>query len=390
MSNRYGQVLKTLATKGNQAVLAAGQPLSALAEGQIGFFSYPGDIALAGTENVRDFYIGVGVSPEEVNYSGGQFIQTRNIQNVSFRPHTASREQITIIKDFCGSCDENYILNVQFENQEIYRHQGFVQFSKNYSFVTPCCSKCGCDCSCSTGDCNLIVKGLVEAVNDDKDQLLKATPLDDTGAPIADIDAWIATQEAAADADKKCAQIQLEGLPNGMRSNCGLNLNHFYPRGTSFKVYPKSGFECNFSQETTQEVGYEEGHGHDVLHREMVHATNNAGASSHYYTSPNTGLPTEFPTMADSSVMYDQFAIETFHRTESGWLEYENAVGTILAIPEADTVTRDGVATVLTAITGNTVLGFDELVSDAAAANVDPTAQEKTEDKGEANDGMTS
>lgn len=396
MSNRYGQVLKTLATTGDQPVLAAGSTLDDLLPGQVGFFSYPGDIAIDGTENHRNFYIGVGVDGDEVSYSGGQYIQCGNVKQVAYRPHTPAQEQCTVISDFCGSCDETYILSVQFENQAIFRTQGFVQFTKNYSFVSDCCSKCGCDCSCPTGDANKIAKGLWSTINADKDGLLIATFLDDADAPLADeaaIDAYIATQEAAevaAAGTGLVGKLQLCGVASGIRNNCGLNLNYFYPRGTKFNVIGKAGFECNLTVENIQEVAFVEGAGHDILHREMIHATNNPGADSWYYTSPSTSLPTSFPTMADESVNYNQFAIETDHTTSSAWLEYNNAVGTILAVPASDMATATGIATVLDALVGDTCIGFDEISSDVAASIVDETIVEPTTDKGEGDDGLTS
>lgn len=396
MSNRYGQVLKTLATKGDLPVLPAGQTLEDLAVGQIGFFSYPGDVSIDGTENHRNFYIGVGKTADDVEYSGGQFIQAGNIKNITFRPHTPAQPQVTRITDFCGSCDEDYILSVQFENQEIYRSQGFVQFTKNFNFKAACCNTCGCSsCECNN-DCNLVAKGLWKSINQDRDGLVVAVALDDTGAPLADeaaIDAYMeaqATAETAAAGTGKCMGLELTGVEMAIRENCGINLNYFWPRGTKFTVLGKAGFKCNLKVENTQEVAFAEGSGHDINHREYQNATNNAGADSYYYSNPMTMSLTEFDTMSDKNVNYDQFAIEVDHTTSSAWLEYNNAVATVIAVPATDAITSAGIAGVFDAIGADLSTGFDAILPAVSAAVADETIVEPTGDKTEETDGITS
>ena len=71
---------------------------------------------------------------------------------------------------------------------------------------------------------------------------------------------------------------------------------------------------------------------------------------------------------------YDQFIVQYNQTSESGWQEYSNVLSTVIAIPEADTVTRQAVATVFNSFLSG--LGFDSLVDDAAAASTNAAVVE--------------
>jgi hypothetical protein len=71
---------------------------------------------------------------------------------------------------------------------------------------------------------------------------------------------------------------------------------------------------------------------------------------------------------------YDQFIVQYNQTSESGWLEYSNVLSTVVAIPEADTVTRQAVATMFNSFLSG--LGFETLVDDAAAASTNPAVIE--------------
>ena len=78
--------------------------------------------------------------------------------------------------------------------------------------------------------------------------------------------------------------------------------------------------------------------------------------------------------LAVDATKYDQFALEYFMKSESGWLEYENTLSTFIAVPATETVTRASVATLLDALVSGGA--FEPLADDAAAANVGPTVVE--------------
>ena len=118
---------------------------------------------------------------------------------------------------------------------------------------------------------------------------------------------------------------------------------------------------------------YEEGSGVNIQQKEY-HASGWAG-SGPYKLSEVTGMGYEnIQYLSVKGTTYDQFILQYGQTSDSGWKEYNNTLSTVLAIPEADTVTRNAVATILNSFLSSR--GFETLVDDAAAANVSPTAVE--------------
>lgn len=398
MGNKYGQPLQTLVTSGNVAPIAAGNTVFDLADGQIGVFDAKTRLSIDGTGNQKEVFFAVGVhtngSITDAVYS--KPIQLRRVDSLTFRPHTPGQDQQSVFWGYCGLCDTEYTLKVHFENQKIYRNQGFVQFGKTYSTKTDCCGPCDAP-TIPSGDCNLVTKALVERINSDPLQLLTAVPVqvttDASGnyvshAAIADIDAFIATQQAAVDGggDRVCSGIELTANEDAIRTNAGLNRNYFYPRGTSFSIFPKSGFTCNYKIEATVAPAFAEGNGADIEDREYRNATNNLGRGSAYYTSNTTNADIEKVTRANPSESYDQFMIENVLKSSSAWLEYENDVATAIAVPAASNLTLAGLATLLDNLFDSEE--FSEIASDVAAADADTSVQEPTSGKGVDDDGI--
>ena len=82
-----------------------------------------------------------------------------------------------------------------------------------------------------------------------------------------------------------------------------------------------------------------------------------------------------FNYLANESAKYDQFSLVYDQFSTAGWGEYLNNLMTLVAIPAADTVTRNSFATVMDAILGTTTL-FEPLADDAAAASTNPAVVE--------------
>jgi hypothetical protein len=188
-------VFKVLVSKGNAVVLAPGSTVDALSPGQIGIFDVNTDLSIDGTAPVKNFFIAVGLDKDgdtvldDINVSAGQLIQARNIKNYSFRPHTAGRPQIMELTGFAAKCDTDYTLRIEFRNQEIYKRQGYNQFSKPYTVRTSCCE--GCE-DCPSGSCQELGNLIVDEINRDTDGLAIASlfvnqgSITITGEPTAD------------------------------------------------------------------------------------------------------------------------------------------------------------------------------------------------------------
>jgi len=167
-------VFKVLVTKNNAVVLAAGGTVDTLSPGQIGIFDKNTELSIDGTAPVKDFFIAVGIDKDgdtvtdDINVSAGQLIQARNIKNYSFRPHTAGRPQILELTGFTAKCDTDYTLKLEFRNQEIYKRQGYNQFTKPYTVRTSCCESC---VDCPSGSCQELGNLIVDEINREENGL---------------------------------------------------------------------------------------------------------------------------------------------------------------------------------------------------------------------------
>lgn len=393
MSNRNNDVFQVLVTKGDQALLAAGNTVDALAVGQIGIFDANTHLSVLGTAP-REFYFAVGVNTsggstlEDIKESAGQYIQTKNILNNSFRAHSAGRPMIVKVGDYKVECETDYTVRVEFRNSRIGKLQGYNQYSKAYSVRTSCCD---CASGCGSGDANELTNLLVNAINIDQNGFMTAAPIARQALTIlthatsadysagdvmteADVNALITFNAAQADAaDKVYSDIQLTSEPIKLKNFCDVNLGFHKFTQTYLVVSLVEGFNCTGKVETIQELAYEEGTGNNIRQKEY-HATGWYGKGP-YVASSVTGMSFgEIDYIAVKDEKYDQFILEYDFKSHSGWKEYENALSTIIAVPETDTTTRASLAGAIDAITGTQI--FEALADDAAAANVDPDVVE--------------
>src|SRR5690606_20263781 len=163
-------------------------------------------------------------------------------------------------------------------------------------------------------------------------------------------------------------------------------LKYFYPRQLIVVPSLVEGFNCSGTLTVTQEAAFEEGSGYDIQRLEYEAGGWN-GRPGPYRLLNLTGMANEgIEYFADKAtkyckviLTYDQFSI-------GGWLEYLNNLATIIAIPEADTTTRNGLITVLDTLL--TPMGFDALADDAAASNTSTSVVSPTSAKSAATDGI--
>lgn len=390
MSNRNNDVFQVLVTSGDSAILAAGNTVEDLAIGQIGVFDANTNLSVTAAAP-REFYFAVGLdrngvgSLQDIKQSAGQFIQRKGIRNYSFKPHTAGQPMVVTVAGYKAQCDTDYAVKVEFRNSRIYRLQGFNQFSKTYAVRTGCCD--GCAEGCGSADPNELtllmvaeimkdVNGLLLAqsiVRQDVTSLAHGTSVDIyAGDPISDADiaALIAFNalSTTAEEDKVYTDFTITSVPLKLQAYCGVNLGFHKFVETVLITSLVDGFGCSGTATVTQEVVYQEGSGKNIQQKEY-HASA-WGGSGPYVLSEITGTAQAIPYDASANVTYDQFILEYNQTSESGWLEYENVLSTIIAVPEVNTVTRASLATVMDILTNSG--GFEALADDAAAANVNP------------------
>lgn len=178
-------VFQVLVSGGNQAPLAAGNPVSALAPLQVGVFNYHTGLSVGAASalaDCQDVYLAVGINRtgagggatlEDINKSAGQMIQSPLVRGYMNRCYTAPLPQVWDIAGFTAKCETEYGLKVELRNGEVYALHGYNQFVKEFFVRTGCCSD---QCSpCADGNCNEISNGIVTQINTDPDKLLTAS-----------------------------------------------------------------------------------------------------------------------------------------------------------------------------------------------------------------------
>jgi|SRR6187402_628038 len=404
--SRNNDVFQVLATSGNQAVKATGARVGTLLPGQIGVFDANTNLSIDGTANVRDFYVAVGLDPgatgttTDVMKSTGTAVQKRNIVHYSYRPHTPGQPMIVELRDYTADCETEYGLKLELRNQEIYRTQGYNQFTKTYSMVTSCCK--GCEATCPSGDANEITKILKLQINNDPSGLITAVAIARTaildatipalsgdlaeGAVVSDADleaimAYNATQTDPA--DYYYTDLRITTVTQAVNNFSAVNLKYFYPRETVIIPSKIEGFKCNGTLVTTQQAVFEEGNGYDLKQKEYIAQ---GWRDSPYRLSTLNGVADERTYYINPATKYDQIALTYDQFSIGAWLEYLNNEATIIAIPAADTTTRNALITILDRLTAPS--GFDALADDAAAASTNPATVELTTNKTVATDGL--
>ena len=402
--SRNNDVFHLLVTKGNQAVLAKDKKVTELLPGQIGIFNYDTNLSFDATVATapRNFYLAVGIdagngTTGDIMKSAGSHVQGKNIAFYSFRPYTPGRPMKVLLKDYVANCETEYGIKLELRNQEIYRTQGYNQFTKTYTMKTSCCD--GCEPTCPSGDANEITKQLFINISNDPSGLVKANIKPRAGAvlpsgvtvdangnlTLAQVDTIMAANAAQTNpANFVYTDLEIETVPQTIQDFSAVSLNYMYPRQTVAILTKVGDFKCSGTVATTQTAVFEEGAGIDVKQLEYKAK---GWTESPYRVSTVNGVADNRIYITDASSKYDVFALTYDQFSLGGWLEYFHNQASIIAIPTADTVTRNGLAAILDKVA--VAQNFEPLADDAAAAVVDSTVIEKTTDKTVATDGIS-
>ena len=374
--SRNNDVFQVLVTKGNQAVLPAGNEVTDLLPGQAGVFSFESNLSIDGTVPTRNFYVAVGLDEDgdgvtdNIRKSAGSHIQTRNIAFYSYRPFEAGRPMILEFKDFKTKCGEQYGIAIEFRNQQIYRTQGYVQFKVNYVVEGICCD--GCSTGCESGDDNLVAKKLVDAINNDPRGFVKAEMFNTTtNAVVTDYDAFVTANLAVntdsdPDNDVKLG-VRITSIPQKINKYMGIDTKYFHMRETFLVPSKLIGFECNGEFSVKQTAKVTQGLGYDIQYLEYLAGGWN-GNPGPYRTYKVNGLAKPITYVAETNTQYGILALTYDQFSIGGWLEYLNNEATIIAIPQTDSVTRTSLLGVIDKLAK--LSNFDGLTDDAAGYSV--------------------
>ena len=405
--SRNNDVFHLLVTKGNQAVLAKDKKVTELLPGQIGIFNYDTNLSFDATVTAapKNFYLAVGIdagngTTGDIMKSAGSHVQGKNIAFYSFRPYTPGRPMKVLLKDYVANCETEYGVKLELRNQEIYRTQGYNQFTKTYMMKTSCCD--GCEPTCPSGDANEITKQLLINILNDPSGLVTARAVarqaltavtHGVSANIAkggvvsnaDLEAIMAYNAAQTNlANYVYTDLEIETVSQTIQDFCSVSLNYMYPRQTVAILTKVGDFKCTGSVETTQTAVFEEGAGIDV--KQLEYKTK-GWTEGPYRVSTVNGVADNRIFITDANAKYDVFALTYDQFSLGGWLEYFHNQASVIAIPTADTVTRNGVAAILDKVA--VAQSFEPLADDAAAAVADPAVIERTTDKTVATDGIS-
>ena len=402
--SRNNDVFHLLVTKGNQAVLAKDKKVTELLPGQIGVFNYDTNLSFDATVAAapRNFYLAVGIdagngTTGDIMKSAGSHVQGKNIAFYSFRPYTPGRPMKVLLKDYVANCETEYGVKLELRNQEIYRTQGYNQFTKTYTMKTSCCD--GCEPTCPSGDANEITKQLYININNDTSGLVKANIKPRAGAvlpsgvtvdangnlTLAQVDTIMAANAANGNpANFVYTNLEIETVPQTIQDFSAVSLNYMYPRQTVAILTKVGDFKCSGTVATTQTAVFEEGAGIDVKQLEYQAK---GWTESPYRVSTVNGVADNRVYITDASGKYDVFALTYDQFSLGGWLEYFHNQASIIAIPTADATTRNGLAAILDKVA--VAQNFEPLADDAAAAIANPTVIERTTDKTVTTDGIS-
>lgn len=174
-------VYQVLVVNNNIAALAAGNPVSALAIGQIGFFSYETNLSIDGTvpSANRSFYIAVGVDPtgtgslSDITKSAGNSIQLGGIRAFTAKPYQAAVNKQIQLKVGAVTCNTEYGVRFEIRSDALAHIYGYNFPYKSFSaFTAPCADQC---VDCASGDPNSLVAALTNNINLDPDGVLSVT-----------------------------------------------------------------------------------------------------------------------------------------------------------------------------------------------------------------------
>ena len=385
--SKTNPVFRVLVTKGDKQALAGNKHVSELEPGQIGVFDAESHKALDGTKKVNAFYIAVGIDTDgdgktdDIVKSTGNSINPFQITSYTFKPHSAGRNMIVALKDYIAREDSLYGLKFTFNNARLQDLNGVNLVTKNYIVKSPC--KTPCAKGCPTSDANIITKKLYEVIAADEDGLLKVrikprgtvtaagvTPVDGY-ITLADVDKLIAYNKTQTDSSTWVySDLEFETVPTAIRKVCGYDESYSYHRQTNVLVSKVEEFECTGVLEVTQKLAIEQGSGFEVRELEAIQA----GWLGTMYRATSNGIARGFVSYAEVGTPYDMITLNYDKVEVNNHDNFHLPQSTFIAVPEADTQTRDSIVGLLDKLN---VKPFDALADDATAANTTATAVEE-------------
>lgn len=321
-----------LATKGNQALAAAGLRLDQLKIGQLGVFDASTNLTIAGASELTEkkFYIALGTGSgaagaanTDVLKSAGDNIQNAGISEFNLKAYAAPVDKVITVT-FLDKVEPNTDsgVKIQFISQE-----AFGNFGKNLavkSFLVPT----GDEDAEGSGKANLdaFLDNLVLEINKDDEGIVVAS-------------STATTLVLTIKATKLKATIP--------------QINYQGNRGVDAFVSVGENLYGVATAATTTEIVFEQGAGIDVQQLEYVAGGWNGNPGVYRETNAAGFTPVVFNAVAGTG--YDQTVISYTNSGIGGGEVYHKSLQTIIAVPAADDATAASLLTVLQAVINDVV-----------------------------------
>jgi len=155
-----------------------------------------------------------------------------------------------------------------------------------------------------------------------------------------------------------CIAVRLTSNFAALNTFCKTNLKYEFPRGSALDVVLSTGFACNGTVTTVQDLVFEEGAGYDIAQLETIAGGWN-GFPGVYRQSALVGETIgDFSVLASKTGKYVQINITSEQESEAGWGSYKNKLNTLIAVPCGETTTLEGLLDILDkAVSLNTNFG---------------------------------
>jgi hypothetical protein len=304
---------QVLVTKGNQALLAAGNRSDQLKPGQLGIFDYSTGLSITATtaKTTKRIFFAVGKSSigsttviDDVQKSTAEYVEVGAITSIVGKDYVAPVDMVITytIGDVLPETD--YGFKIELRNQETYSNYGY---NTPYKYMSV---RSGEEADPATGlaDTEDFIDAAVIEFNNDPENLFTATKTSPTTFTVA---------------------IRAQTLYNYV----GVNLKYANPRGT-FAVASTDGFGSDTTFATTTELKYEQGAGYDIKQLEYVAGGWN-GNPGILRASTITGFDAGIAE-AVTGTGYGMLSIGYRNHGVGADLPYQKDLLTYIVSPEAD------------------------------------------------------
>lgn len=299
----------------NTGLLAAGNKVHDLAVGQLGIFNALTGVSVASTALPDKFFFAVGQDRngdsvlDNIGKSAGQHILKHMINTVYSKNYDAGSNQVISLDLSSGPFDpqygEDYTVTFEFKSGKLLQRDGYTLPKKSFTLTLP---------STSSGDYPLatFITDLVAEVNKDDEGIITA----------ADAGGSVITFTIGAEAKENTV--------------AGINPYYSFLRQFVVTCSVKNGFEDGgYTLSSTGPV-YQQGSGYDIQREEYVAAGWNIQGV--YRDSDLLGLfqSAGFTPSAVAATNYWQMRLNyRIPSTSGGFLDYQNEVETLIAIPDS-------------------------------------------------------